>query len=154
MPTKSSRALKEARRDLAFAEDMNRNAASTLAQTRAERDKAREERDIAVKVGVDMSAEISRQRQHVRRLFNSIFHLNLDLARKVGYIDRVKETDSDIRTSVEPIMATDFPDIDRERDALAGARSEKMVASVIDGMDSDVLDQVLGRDPDADYDRG
>lgn len=152
MSTRPSRAFKEAKRHLASAEDMIRNSNSALAQTRTERDKAREERDIAVKVGVDMSAEISRQRQHVRRLFNSIFHLNFDLARKVGYIDRVKECDAQISPTAVTEPAS-F-DIDRARDELSGARSDRMVSGVIDGMDPDILDQVLGRDPDADYVRG
>lgn len=125
MPTRMSGATRQARRERDAAESLRddavdnaRNAMNVVATARAERDSAREERDATQKRLESMTSLAVSQRGHIRRLFNSIFHLNLELARKAGYIDRVR------------------------------------VASVIDGMDSEVLDQVLGRDPDADYVRG
>lgn len=157
MPTRLSNATKQARRERDAAESMRndavdnaRNAMNVVATARAERDSAREERDATQKRFESITSLAVSQRGHIRRLFNSIFHLNLELARKAGYIDRVREEDAG-GPVVEPVEGVD---VDTARDALAGARSEKMVASVIDGMDDDVLDQVLGRDLDADYVRG
>lgn len=131
-------------------------------EARAERDETKQEiaslKESSQKYAEAVLADSLRQRQHIRRLFNSIFILNLELARKGGYIDRVKETDSTNKADLtEPELGRMWPEqeIDAARGDLAGARSERMVARVIDGMDNEVLDQVLGREPDAmDYDRG
>lgn len=148
-------------RQLDAALDATRNAGSAAQTARIERDQARMKVEEAAQQLIEndrhfvrLQAESRRDSQHIRRLFNSIFHLNLELARKAGYIDRVKEMDSvhvGMPVVSEPDMGTI---IDRERDNLANARSDRRVASVIDGMDSEVLDQVLGRDDEADYDRG
>lgn len=135
-----------------------RNANSSLAYVRTRRDEAVEQRDKATALTAHLDAVNTRHRQHIRRLFASIFTLNLELARKGGYIDRVKETESTNKVDItESELDRMWPEqeIAAARDDLAGARSERMVARVIDGMDSEVLDQVLGREPDAmDYDRG
>lgn len=134
--------------------DTARNAASTLQAVRYERDQARKEAEDAGNSEKNIRAQVALQRTHVRRLFASIFHLNLELARKNGYIDRVRETDED-RSIAGPASDEISPEqVDAAREYLAGARSDKMVARVIDGMDTDVLDQVLGRTNDADYERG
>lgn len=128
-------------------------------EARAERDQARQEIESLNQsgqiYGQAVLADSIRQRQHIRRLFNSIFILNLELARKAGYIDRVKETDENKVDLFEPEPGHIWPEqVDAAREELAGARSERMVNRVIDGMDSDVLDQVLGRTDDADFERG
>lgn len=145
------------RRELDTMTDAARNAENVARAMRAERDQARIETESIHdqlrendRNCLNMMSEIGRGHQHVRRLFASIFHLNLELARKAGYIDRVKEMDAQSPESI--IGPAEF--IDRERDNLAGARSDKMVASVIDGMDPDILDQVLGRNDEVDFERG
>ena len=162
MPTTLSQ-LETARQHIQTLEDMNRNAQSALMGARSERDEARTQRDEARKQMIEnadnaakfaeaSNAEAQRQRQHIRRLFNSIFHLNIDLARKAGYIDRVKECDA--KTEPTTVIEPDMFNIDSARDDLARARSSNMVDKVIDGMDPEILDQVLGREPDSDLYRG
>lgn len=151
-------------RQLNEALDTARNATSALQTARLERGEAR---DAAAAARAEIAslksdsalysqsvlAEHQRQHAHIRRLFTSVFRLNLELARKGGYIDRVKETDAKGEPIIDPELG--WPEeVNAEREKLAGARSETMVARVIDGMDTDVLDAVLGRDPDADYMRG
>lgn len=128
----------------------------SMAAVAKQRDEARAERDETQKKLDGMTSYATSQRLHIRRLFASVFTLNLELARKGGYIDRVKETDANRVDITEPEPGRIWPEqVDAAREDLAGARSERMVARVIDGMDTEVLDQVLGREPDAmDYDRG
>lgn len=141
------------RRELDQMTDVARNSENVIRVIRSERDTARHERDEVSGKFLRLEAMLLQQRQHVRRLFNSIFHVNLDLARKAGYIDRVKEMDS--ANGLSARVTEPMSDIvDQERDNLYGARSERMVNSIIDGMDPDILDQVLGRNDDMDYERG
>lgn len=146
MPRKT--AIQKLRDELAVQQEFNRNSTSSLAYVRGEREKAREERDQALQELIAVRAHLDNQRRHIRHLFESVYALNIQLSRRDGFIDRVRELDKAV---VEPVIEADIGGIvDRERSNLYNASNERSVNRVLDGMDPEILDQVLGRRADED----
>jgi len=152
---KRTTALEKARDRITTLENQQRNLMTSLATERNSTDILRREAGEA-QAKIDslegshsrfaeaVHADAQRQRQHIRRLFNSIFHANLEIARKAGYIDRVREQDA--ITAGDVVEPTEGGiNVDRARAHLADAANDRTVNSILDGMDPDVLDQVLGR---------
>jgi len=159
---------RELRRQLNEATDIARNAASATQLARTERDEAKAE---LAEIRETMKARIAnlenqlgaeqRQRaaisqalqdriKRIRDLFATIFNLHVEIGRKEGYIARVRERDNPSGPE-----STQGPDADPGalRESLAQAVGESAVASILDSVDSDILDQVLGRSPDQGFER-
>lgn len=95
-----------------------------------------------------LSTLATSHRNHIRKLFEIIFRLNLENARKSGYIERVREKDSPVQQADGPFDTLAQIDAELERERLLGATTERGVGRIIDGMDQETLDAVLGRGAD------
>lgn len=164
-PPNYERTLKH---QLGEALDTARNAASAAQAARKQRDEAQAE---LAEIRETMKARIAnlenqlgaeqRQRaaisqalqdriKRIRDLFATIFNLHVEIGRKDGYITRVRERDNPSGPE-----STQEPNADPGalRESLARAVGESAVASILDSVDSDTLDQVLGRNPDQGFER-
>lgn len=143
------------REELALSMDMNRNAIDALKVVRAERDILRTEaeklkKDTATIFAALNTAELQSQKK-TQRLFQVIFDLHLKAARHEGYIQRVVDLDSSgTRSGIEADMAREMDDILGLRRDVAGAPSETERDSILDSVDTETLDQVLGKAPQQD----
>lgn len=95
-------------------------------------------------------AMVNSRDKKIRSLFETILTLNIELGRKEGYISRVRERDNPY--GPEP---TQEPNADPGlvRENLASAMGERAVASILDNIDLDMLDNVLGRPADMNFER-
>lgn len=84
MPRKSP--LEIVKANLRRAEDDNRNMAQVLVTARSERDAARNEAD-------EYKILLKIRDEEIENACEKCFHLELRLARREGYIDRVREMD-------------------------------------------------------------
>lgn len=137
MPRKNARQkLQDA---LGEAQSTIRNAEQALSEARNERDKAREA------LGKFTEAANAHNRQNmakIRALFGTIFAISIERARSGGYIDRVREIDNKNGISVGSVEAE--IDFDRLRDDIATS-PERQRDRILDGLDQETFDTVLGR---------
>lgn len=109
---------------------------------RGERDRAREEHGRSSDNAVGLVATIARHVQAQKKLLRMIYAGDLKAARLAGYIDHVREAAAITGPAAN---AEDHFDVDYERDRLINA-SERQFGQIIDGMNSEALDIVLGRE--------
>lgn len=83
----------------------------------------------------------------VRSMFAMIFKLELRVAHLGGYIARV-EYDGHATTPIKEFGPDDLGSVGYARDALMEARGEGQRDRIIESMDTDTLDAVLGRTGD------
>jgi hypothetical protein len=160
-PTRLERTLT---RQLDEAMDINRNMAEVATAKRVQVENLR------VQIGNTMieNADLKRQieslkeandhiagrhaaieqshRKQCRKLFSIIFDLQIELAHAQGYIIRVTDLDPpEARSGVSAERTTDIDDMLSLRDQLAGAETETMRDRILDSVDTETLDRVLGR---------
>lgn len=143
------------REELALSMDMNRNAIDALKVVRAERDILRTEaeklkKDTATIFAALNTAELQSQKK-TQRLFQVIFDLHLKAAQHEGYIKRVTDLDGS-RSQTTKVIDGEVGDGDvlRFREEIYGAESETQRDSILDSLDTETLDQVLGKAPQQD----
>jgi hypothetical protein len=143
------------REELALSMDMNRNAIDALKVVRAERDILRTEaeklkKDTATIFAALNTAELQSQKK-TQRLFQVIFDLHLKAAQHEGYIKRVTDLDGS-RSQTTKVIDGEVGDGDvlRFREEIYGAESETQRDSILDSLDTETLDQVLGKAPQKD----
>lgn len=122
------------------------NAESILRSVRSERDKAQELAAHLDHRNIDLLTAAKRTINIQKKLLRMVYASDLKTARLEGYIDHVREASITASGVQEPTPGVDY---DYERDRLLNA-GERQFGKIIDGMDSEVLDVLLGRDDDDD----
>lgn len=143
------------REELALSMDMNRNVIDALKVVRAERDLIRAEAEQLNSERTSMLATLDaverRSQKKTQRLFQVIFDLHLKAAQHEGYIKRVTDLDGS-RSQTTKVIDEEAGDGDilRFREEIYGAESETQRDSILDSIDTETLDQVLGKAPQKD----
>lgn len=93
-----------------------------------------------------LEAQINNGAKKVRSLFGTVVKLQMESAQLKGYIDRVRELDRISATDVtEPVAGEDYL---TARDALMNASRQSQIDRIIDSVDEQTLEAILGRTDD------
>lgn len=92
----------------------------------------------------------ARYKGHIRKLFSIIYRQSLDSEHKAGWMARVREKENATQSASAPYEDDNIArlDLSLERERLAGATGDRAVGRIIDSMDTETLDAVLGRGAD------
>lgn len=141
MARRRNTALDKARSEIITLHDMIRNGTTALTESRRERDDAFRARDDADDHLKATMAHLHLARQRMRRLLEQVLSANLRIARREGYIDRVREAEA---AGAEPAVDADAS-IDLMRSDLLNATTDRQVGRVLDGLDDETIAEILGR---------